>query len=55
MRMLYPMINEGFKILDENVSSSPLDIDLAWISGMGWPRFTGGPMYYAHVIGLFQK
>jgi len=52
MRMLYPMINEGFKILDENVSSSPLDIDLAWISGMGWPRFTGGPMYYAHVIGL---
>jgi 3-hydroxyacyl-CoA dehydrogenase len=51
-RCLYPMINEGAKILDEGIAARASDIDVVWIHGYGWPAFTGGPMYYADRIGL---
>ncbi|KAJ8024782.1 Peroxisomal bifunctional enzyme [Holothuria leucospilota] len=52
-RCLYSMINEGFKILEEGIASRQEDIDMVWLYGYGWPRHTGGPMYYArNQVGL---
>ena len=51
-RCIYPMINEGAKILEEKIASRPSDIDIVWINGYGWPKYTGGPMFYADTVGL---
>jgi len=51
-RLLYPMVNEGAKILDEKLAIRPGDIDVIWIYGYGWPVYRGGPMYWADTIGL---
>jgi 3-hydroxyacyl-CoA dehydrogenase len=51
-RMIYPMINEGAKILDERKAIRASDIDVIWINGYNWPAYRGGPMYYADQIGL---
>jgi 3-hydroxyacyl-CoA dehydrogenase len=51
-RMLYPLINEGARILEEGIAYRASDIDLVWINGYGWPRITGGPMFYADEVGL---
>ncbi|XP_043931819.1 peroxisomal bifunctional enzyme isoform X1 [Protopterus annectens] len=51
-RCLYPLINEGFKILEEDIAAGPEDIDIIYIYGYGWPKHTGGPMYYAWTVGL---
>ncbi|MDH4146019.1 MAG: 3-hydroxyacyl-CoA dehydrogenase NAD-binding domain-containing protein [Acidimicrobiia bacterium] len=51
-RCLFPMVNEGAKILDEGIAIRPSDIDVVWINGYGWPVYTGGPMFWADTIGL---
>jgi 3-hydroxyacyl-CoA dehydrogenase len=51
-RCIYPMINEGAKILEERIAIRPSDIDIVWINGYGWPAYRGGPMYFADTIGL---
>jgi 3-hydroxyacyl-CoA dehydrogenase len=51
-RCLYPMINEGAKILEEGIAARPLDIDIIWINGYGFPAYKGGPMFWADQIGL---
>jgi 3-hydroxyacyl-CoA dehydrogenase len=51
-RLIYPMINEGARILDEGIAERPGDIDLVWLHGYGWPAQTGGPMFLADQIGL---
>lgn len=51
-RMLYPMINEGARILEENIAARPSDIDVIWLYGYGWPIYRGGPMFYADLVGL---
>lgn len=51
-RMLYPLINEGARILEEGIAYRASDIDLVWINGYGWPRWTGGPMFHADERGL---
>ena len=51
-RCLYPMVNEGAKILDEGVAARPSDIDVVWVKGYGWPLHTGGPMFWADAVGL---
>ena len=50
-RLLYPMINEGARILDEGIAERPGDIDAIWISGYNWPAWRGGPMFYADLVG----
>ena len=50
-RLIYPMINEGAKILEEKIASRASDIDVVWINGYGWPVYRGGPMFYADLIG----
>jgi 3-hydroxyacyl-CoA dehydrogenase len=51
-RLLYPMINEGAKILEEGKAQRASDIDIVWIYGYGWPVYRGGPMFYADDVGL---
>jgi 3-hydroxyacyl-CoA dehydrogenase len=51
-RCIYPMINEGAKILEEGKAQRASDIDIVWINGYGWPVYRGGPMFYADTIGL---
>ena len=51
-RLLYPMVNEGAKILGEGMAQRASDIDVVWINGYGWPLYTGGPMFWADTIGL---
>ena len=53
-RLLYPMIAEGAKILDEGMAQRASDIDTVWLNGYGWPAWTGGPMYWADHEGLGQ-
>ncbi|MEQ8743006.1 3-hydroxyacyl-CoA dehydrogenase NAD-binding domain-containing protein [Parasphingorhabdus sp.] len=51
-RLLYPMVNEGAKILEEGMAQCASDIDVVWINGYGWPLQTGGPMLWADTVGL---
>ena len=51
-RCIYPMINEGAKILEEGKAQRASDIDIVWIYGYGWPVYRGGPMFYADTVGL---
>jgi 3-hydroxyacyl-CoA dehydrogenase len=53
-RMMYPMINEGARILEEKIAARPSDIDVIWLYGYGWPVYRGGPMFYADQVGLKQ-
>ena len=53
-RLLYPMVNEAAKILEEGVARRASDIDVIWIYGYGWPRHRGGPMHFADAVGLDQ-
>jgi 3-hydroxyacyl-CoA dehydrogenase len=46
-RCLYPMVNEGAKILEEGMAQRASDIDIVWINGYGWPVYRGGPMFWA--------
>jgi 3-hydroxyacyl-CoA dehydrogenase len=50
-RCIYPMINEGAKILEEGKAQRASDVDIVWINGYGWPVYRGGPMFYADLIG----
>lgn len=51
-RTLYPMVNEGAKILAEGKAQRASDIDVVWIYGYGWPVYRGGPMFWADLEGL---
>jgi 3-hydroxyacyl-CoA dehydrogenase len=51
-RCLYPLLNEGLRVLEEGVAIRSGDIDVVWAAGYGFPRYRGGPMFYADTIGL---
>src|SRR5580765_4873726 len=51
-RLLYPMVNEGAKILEEKIAIRASDIDVIWVYGYGWPIYRGGPMFWADQVGL---
>ena len=51
-RCLYPLLNEGFRILGEGVALRASDIDVIYLTGYGFPAWRGGPMYYADARGL---
>ena len=53
-RLLYPMVNEGAKILEEKIAIRGSDIDVVWVNGYGWPVYRGGPMHWADSIGLSE-
>jgi 3-hydroxyacyl-CoA dehydrogenase len=51
-RCIFPLLNEGLRILEEGVAQRASDIDVVWCMGYGFPRYRGGPMFYADTIGL---
>jgi 3-hydroxyacyl-CoA dehydrogenase len=51
-RCIYPLLNEGIRILEEGIAIRASDIDVVWTAGYGFPRYRGGPLYYADTIGL---
>jgi 3-hydroxyacyl-CoA dehydrogenase len=51
-RTLYPMINEGAKILEEKIAARASDIDIVWVNGYGFPVGKGGPMFWASLEGV---
>ena len=54
-RCVFPMINEGVKILEEGKAIRASDVDVVWVNGYGWPVYRGGPMFYGDQIGGPQK
>jgi 3-hydroxyacyl-CoA dehydrogenase len=50
-RTLYPMVNEGYKILEEGKAQRASDIDVVWVYGYGWPVYRGGPMFWGDMEG----
>lgn len=51
-RCIYSMVNEAARILEEGVVAGPADVDVVWLHGYGFPRWRGGPLYYADQVGL---
>ena len=51
-RCMYPLVNEGAKILEEGLALRASDIDVVWMNGYGFPRFRGGPMFWADLVGV---
>ena len=50
-RCMYALVNEGAKILEEGIALRASDIDIVYIYGYGFPRYRGGPMFYADTVG----
>ncbi|MCZ2496806.1 3-hydroxyacyl-CoA dehydrogenase [Xylophilus sp. Kf1] len=51
-RYMAAMVNEGARVVEEGIALRPLDVDVTFLSGYGFPRFRGGPMKYADTVGL---
>jgi 3-hydroxyacyl-CoA dehydrogenase len=50
-RLVYALVNEGARLLEEGIAARPGDIDVVYLAGYGFPRWRGGPMYYAEQVG----
>jgi 3-hydroxyacyl-CoA dehydrogenase len=53
-RLVYSLVNEGAKILEERIAQRASDIDLVYLNGYGFPILHGGPMFYADSVGLME-
>ena len=53
-RLVFALVNEGARILEDGIASKASDIDMVYITGYGFPMFRGGPMNYADQFGLFN-
>jgi 3-hydroxyacyl-CoA dehydrogenase len=53
-RLVYSLVNEGARILDERIAQRASDIDLVYLNGYGFPIYRGGPMFYADTVGLAE-
>ena len=53
-RLVYALVNEGARILEEGIASKSSDIDMIYLTGYGFPVYRGGPMQYADTVGLFN-
>jgi 3-hydroxyacyl-CoA dehydrogenase len=53
-RYVAAMVNEGAKVVAEGIALRPLDVDVTLVHGYGFPRYKGGPMKYADLVGLPQ-
>jgi 3-hydroxyacyl-CoA dehydrogenase len=51
-RIIYALVNEGARILEEGFALRAVDIDIIYINGYGFPAYRGGPMWYADTVGL---
>ena len=53
-RLVYALVNEGARILEERIAQRSSDIDLVYLNGYGFPILRGGPMFYADSVGLME-
>lgn len=53
-RLVYALVNEGARILEEKIAARASDIDIVYITGYGFPPSRGGPMFHADLVGLYQ-
>lgn len=53
-RLVYALVNEGARLLDEGIASKASDIDMVYLTGYGFPLHRGGPMCYADTVGLYN-
>ena len=53
-RLVYSLVNEGARILEDGIASKASDIDMVYLTGYGFPLWRGGPMQYASQVGLFN-
>ena len=53
-RSLFPMVNEGARILEEGIAQRASDVDMVYLTGYGFPLHRGGPMCYADTVGLYN-
>ena len=53
-RLVFSLVNEAARILEDGIASKASDIDMVYITGYGFPVFRGGPMCYADQVGLFN-
>ncbi|MDB5901014.1 MAG: 3-hydroxybutyryl-CoA epimerase-like protein [Ramlibacter sp.] len=53
-RLVFALVNEGARILEEGIAARASDIDMVYITGYGFPMHRGGPMLYADQVGLFN-
>jgi 3-hydroxyacyl-CoA dehydrogenase len=53
-RLVYALVNEGAKIVEEGIALRASDIDMIYLTGYGFPLFRGGPMCYADTVGLYN-
>jgi 3-hydroxyacyl-CoA dehydrogenase len=51
-RCIYALVNEGARILEQGYALRPVDIDIIYINGYGFPAYRGGPMWFADTVGL---
>ncbi|MEO6102766.1 MAG: 3-hydroxyacyl-CoA dehydrogenase NAD-binding domain-containing protein, partial [Pseudoxanthomonas sp.] len=53
-RLVYALVNEGARILEEGIAAKASDIDVVYLAGYGFPVWRGGPMFYADTVGLYN-
>ena len=53
-RLVFSLVNEAARILEEGIANKASDIDIVYIFGYGFPPYRGGPMNYADQVGLFN-
>jgi 3-hydroxyacyl-CoA dehydrogenase len=53
-RLVFSLVNEGARILEDGIASKASDIDMVYLTGYGFPMHRGGPMHYADEVGLFN-
>ena len=53
-RLVFSLVNEGARILEDGIASKAGDIDMVYLTGYGFPMHRGGPMMYADQVGLFN-
>jgi 3-hydroxyacyl-CoA dehydrogenase len=53
-RLVFALVNEGARILEEGIALRASDVDMVYLNGYGFPLHRGGPMCYADAVGLFS-
>jgi 3-hydroxyacyl-CoA dehydrogenase len=53
-RLVFALVNEAAKILEEGIAQRASDIDMVYLTGYGFPVYRGGPMCYADEVGLYS-
>jgi 3-hydroxyacyl-CoA dehydrogenase len=53
-RLVYALVNEGARLLEEGIALRASDIDMVYLTGYGFPPYRGGPMFYADTVGLYS-